>query len=85
VVVPAGAQPILDFLDGRPAGSIAWVVSEYLENPLLLPGGLKLDWRLWVLLSCQVKYSIDTRNAEARRIRFFLTYRKSWYTESLDL
>jgi len=85
VVVPAGAQPILDFLDGRPAGSIAWVVSEYLENPLLLPGGLKLDWRLWVLLSCQVKYSIYTRNAEARRIRFFLTYRKSWYTESLDL
>lgn len=54
MAVPVGAQPILDFLDGRPAGSIAWVVSEYLENPLLLPGGLKFDWRLWVLLSCEV-------------------------------
>jgi hypothetical protein len=52
--VPAGAQPILDFLEARPAGSIAWVVSEYLEDPLLLPGNLKFDWRLWVLLSCEV-------------------------------
>jgi len=43
--VPAGAAPILAFLEGQKAGSIAWVASEYLERPLLLPGRRKFDWR----------------------------------------
>ena len=48
---PAGAGEILAFLEGQPKGSIAWVVSEYMERPLLLqPGNRKFDWRIWVLL-----------------------------------
>ena len=48
---------ILAFLEGQPKGSISWVVSEYLERPLLLqPGDRKFDWRLWVLL--QPDYTI---------------------------
>lgn len=46
----ADGAEILAFIDSQPEGSIAWVVSEYIERPLLLPGNRKFDWRLWVLL-----------------------------------
>ncbi len=50
-------EAIVGFLEGQPAGSISWVVSEYLESPMLLqPGDRKFDWRLWVLL--QPDYTI---------------------------
>lgn len=44
---------ILEFLDSQPKGSISWVVAEYLERPLLLPGNRKFDWRLWVYLNTE--------------------------------
>mmetsp|Transcript_29057 Transcript_29057/g.59436 ORF Transcript_29057/g.59436 Transcript_29057/m.59436 type:complete len:541 (+) Transcript_29057:54-1676(+) len=52
-----GPTEILHFLETQPAGSISWVVSEYLERPLLLPGRRKFDWRLWVHLDT-VTYAI---------------------------
>lgn len=48
---------ILAFLDSQPEGSISWVVAEYLERPLLLPGSRKFDWRLWVYLDTE-SYSV---------------------------
>lgn len=63
-----------EFIDALPEGSIAYVASEYIERPFLLPGRRKFDWRLWVLLShdfniylyregvlrtCSVEYSLD--------------------------
>lgn len=51
IEIMSDADEILAFLDARPSGSIAWVVSRYIERPLLLPGRRKFDWRLWVLLA----------------------------------
>jgi tubulin--tyrosine ligase len=51
IVVMDDRDAILAFLDAKDAGSIAWVVQKYLENPMLLPGGRKFDVRCWVLVT----------------------------------
>lgn len=41
---------IVSFLRDQYFGSREWVVSKYVEQPLLLSGGRKFDIRCWVLL-----------------------------------
>lgn len=70
-------ETILRHLRALPKGTIAWVVSEYIHRPLLLPGSRKFDWRLWVLLdhnysifmfregvlrTCSSPFSLDNLN-----------------------
>ena len=54
ILVMAELDPILAHLDGLPfagKGSVAWVVSEYITAPLLLPGRRQFDVRARAPLS----------------------------------
>jgi tubulin--tyrosine ligase len=43
-------RSILSVIDNAPFGQTDWVVSRYIERPLLLRGSRKFDIRTWVLV-----------------------------------
>ena len=50
IIVLDDVEEIINHVDKQKEGSIAWVVQEYIINPLLLDGNRKFDVRCWVLL-----------------------------------
>ena len=50
IIVLDNVDDIINHVDDQKAGSIAWVVQEYIINPLLLTGDRKFDIRCWILL-----------------------------------
>ena len=50
IVVMNSLAAIKEHIEAQKKGSIAWVVQEYIANPMLLPGRRKFDIRCWVLL-----------------------------------
>lgn len=77
ILIKQDMNEILDFLDTQEKGTISWVVQRYIENPLLIPTGLrKFDIRIWVLLD--TKYNIYVYSQGVLRVSA-VTYNNSNY------
>ena len=53
IIVLDNIKDILRHIETQKEGSIAWVVQQYIYNPLLLRGDRKFDIRCWVLLDSE--------------------------------